>query len=172
VSVTGGKIKFLPIDMAMLPYAEAQPDVVDCCWTTGASMGPQVSIALMDAVNARDWEAAKAIDADIKWATETFMPPDPAQFQFFNIQIEKLRMEGSGYCTPGPIRPPYTWCPTSTRSGPTVRPPLGRLAPPSTRRPEPPGEHMNHPKRWSRSTAELTRTSAAALDMSTTHLQR
>ena len=106
-SVTEGKIKFLPIDMAMLPYAEAQPDVVDCCWTTGASMGPQLSIALMDAVNARDWDAAKAIDADIKWATETFMPPDPAQFQFFNIQIEKLRMEGSGYCTPGPIRPPY-----------------------------------------------------------------
>ena len=107
VSVTEGKIKFLPIDMAMLPYAEAQPDVVDCCWTTGASMGPQVSIALMDAVNARDWDAARAIDADIKWATETFMPPDPAQFQFFNIQIEKLRMEGSGYCAPGPIRPPY-----------------------------------------------------------------
>lgn len=107
LKVTEGKINFLPIDMACLEYAELAPDAMTACWSTAASMGPQPALALMDAIAAKDWDRGKAIDADIKWANETFIPPDPMEFGFYNIQIEKLRMAAAGYCKPGPIRPPY-----------------------------------------------------------------
>jgi len=117
VKVTGGKINFLPVDMIAAPMAEANPDAVTACWSTGSSMGPQPAIALMDAILAKDWEAARAVHTDIDWATETFMPADRAQFAFYNIQIEKLRMVGAGYCNPGPLRPPYDLVPEEYRQG-------------------------------------------------------
>jgi len=117
IAATEGKIKFLPIDMGCLEYAEIAPDHMDACWSTAASMGPEPAIALMDAIAARDWDKAKAIDADIKWANETFIPADPMEFAFYNIQIEKLRMAAAGYCKPGPIRPPYQIVPEAHRVG-------------------------------------------------------
>jgi len=107
VAATGGRVNFIPIDMSMLPVAKAAPDTVTACWSTAASMGPEPALALMDAVAVRDWDRAEAVNADIAWANETFMPPNPADFSTFNIQIEKLRMVAAGYCSPGPLRPPY-----------------------------------------------------------------
>jgi dihydrodipicolinate synthase/N-acetylneuraminate lyase len=107
LKVGGGKINFLPIDMGCLEFAQMAPDDMTATWSTAASMGPQPAVALMDAITAKDWDKAKAIDTDIKWANETFIPPDPMEFAFYNIQIEKLRMAAAGYCKPGPIRPPY-----------------------------------------------------------------
>jgi dihydrodipicolinate synthase/N-acetylneuraminate lyase len=107
LAVSNGRINFLSIDMSALAFAEAAPDVYTACWSTAASMGPQPALALMDAIAAHDWDRAKAIDADIAWANETFLPPNPADFGFLNIQLEKLRMQAAGYCNPGPIRPPY-----------------------------------------------------------------
>jgi trans-o-hydroxybenzylidenepyruvate hydratase-aldolase len=105
--ITEGKVNFLVADMMLAPAAEAMPDDVTACWATAASMGPQPTQALMAACVARDWARAKEIDADIAWANETFRPPDPAEFAFYNIQLEKLRMASAGYCNPGPLRPPY-----------------------------------------------------------------
>lgn len=107
VEAVNGRINLLPMDMSVLGCAQAAPEAVTACWTTAAAMGPRPSIALMEAIAARDWERAKTVDADIAWATETFLPPDPAEFGFYNIQLEKLRMAAAGYCDPGPIRPPY-----------------------------------------------------------------
>ncbi len=107
VNATGGKVNFLPIDMSTAPVAQANPGVVTAIWTTAASMGPQPSLALMDAIIAQDWEKVQAVHADIAWATETFLPPNPADFPLVNIQLEKLRMVSAGYCRPGPLRPPY-----------------------------------------------------------------
>jgi len=111
-----GRINFLPIDMGALDYAQLAPDEMTACWSTAASMVPSPAIALMDAIVARDWDRAKAIDADIKWANETFIPPDPVEFGFYNIQIEKLRFAAAGYCNPGPIRPPYHVVPDHHRA--------------------------------------------------------
>jgi dihydrodipicolinate synthase/N-acetylneuraminate lyase len=107
----GDKINFLPIDMGCLDFAEMAPDAMTACWSTASSMGPQPVNALMEAIAARDWDKARVIDADIKWANETFIPPDPQEFAFYNIQIERLRFAAAGYCTPGPIRPPYDLVP-------------------------------------------------------------
>ncbi len=104
-----GRINFLSIEMAALRFKEIAPDSYTACWSTASSMGPQPARALMAALKAGDYEKAAAIDADIQWACETFIPSDPTAFNYLNIQLEKLRMAGAGYCNPGPIRPPYNF---------------------------------------------------------------
>lgn len=117
VEATQGQVRFLVADMAAAPMAEAMPDLVKACWSTSAGMGPQPVIALMDAINESDWLRVKDIGADIAWAVETFFPPDRDQFGLYNIQLEKLRMAAAGYCTPGPIRPPYDLVPEDYAEG-------------------------------------------------------
>ena len=97
----------MPVDMAAHDIAGLAPDTVTACWSTAASMGPQPTIALMKALASKDTERAKAINEDIKWANETFIPPDPVEWDRLNLQLEKLRFAAAGYCNPGPIRPPY-----------------------------------------------------------------
>lgn len=113
VAATGGKVNFIPIDMSVTGLARSAPDTVTACWSTAASMGPQPTVALMDALAAEDWDRATAIDADIAWANETFLPPNMADFAIYNLQIEKLRMVTACYCTPGPLRPPYDVIPAA-----------------------------------------------------------
>jgi hypothetical protein len=50
---------------------------------------------------------------DIAWAVEPHHIITGSQevFASYNIQMEKLLMEASGYCKPGPIRPPYNVMP-------------------------------------------------------------
>ncbi len=76
-------------------------------------MGPQPAIALMKAVAARDWARAGVVADDIAWAVEPHHVITGSQevFASYNIQLEKLLMEASGYCKPGPIRPPYDFMP-------------------------------------------------------------
>jgi dihydrodipicolinate synthase/N-acetylneuraminate lyase len=115
IEKTGGRINFLPIDMSALDHAKLSPEAMTACWATAASMGPAPSLALMDAIAAKDYERAAEIHAEILWACETFIPPDPVEFGFFNLQIEKLRFAAAGYCNPGPIRPPYHIVPDNHR---------------------------------------------------------
>jgi dihydrodipicolinate synthase/N-acetylneuraminate lyase len=112
LKATQGRVNLLPIDMAAFSFAELSPETVTAIWSTAASMGPQPTIALIEAIAAGDLERAKTIDADIAWATETFLPSNPAEFGFLNIQLEKMRMGAAGYCKPGPIRPPYNLVPS------------------------------------------------------------
>ena len=116
LEATGGKVHLMPVDMAAFDIAGAAPDTVRSCWSTCSSMGPQPALALMQAITTKDWERAKAIDADIKWANETFIPPDPVEWDSLNLQLEKLRFEAAGYCKPGPIRPPYHIVPDHHRA--------------------------------------------------------
>jgi dihydrodipicolinate synthase/N-acetylneuraminate lyase len=118
VKVTKGQVKFLPNDGAVMRNAEADPDHTTACWSTAASMGPQPAIALMDAILARDWERAKEIAADIRWAGETFMAPERRhEFGSYNIQLEKGRINAAGYCKAGPYRPPYNVIPADLAEG-------------------------------------------------------
>jgi len=107
VNAVNNRINLMPMDATAYGYAQEKPESVTACWTTAASMGPHPSIALMKAIAERNWDLAKAIDSELAWATETFLPPDPAEFAFYNIQLEKIRMDASGYCKAGPLRPPY-----------------------------------------------------------------
>jgi dihydrodipicolinate synthase/N-acetylneuraminate lyase len=108
LDATAGRINFMPMDSSAFAMASVSWDTLTACWATSASMGPQPSIALMNAILAGDRERAQAISEDIKVACETFLPPHMFPvFGSYNIQLEKIRMATAGYCKPGPIRPPY-----------------------------------------------------------------
>jgi len=108
LAATRNKINLLTLDMWSLECAQKAPDAVTAIWSTAANMGPQPSVALMDAITARDYDRASVITKDIFWATENFMPGgDPVEFSRFNLQLEKIRANAAGYSNVGPIRPPY-----------------------------------------------------------------
>ncbi len=104
-----GRVHFLPNEGAVLRFAELSPDTTAACWATAASMGPRPAVALMEAILARDWERAKTINADVKWASEPIehIVRNAEVFASYNIQIEKIRFNAAGYSKAGPIRPPY-----------------------------------------------------------------
>jgi dihydrodipicolinate synthase/N-acetylneuraminate lyase len=118
LDATNGRINFMPIDMAAYAMACISQPALTACWATAAGMGPQPSIALMDAIRANDMDRAKLISEDIGLACETFLPPHAfAVFAHYNIQLEKLRIQAAGYSDPGPIRPPYNVIPDDLAEG-------------------------------------------------------
>jgi hypothetical protein len=113
------RINFLPIDMAVVRFAELAPRTTTACWATAASMGPQPSLAVMDAVLRGDVARARVVDADIAWANAPIQAliDSPQEFASYNIQVEKIRIDASGYCVAGPIRPPYDVIPEAYARG-------------------------------------------------------
>ncbi len=106
-----GRVHFLPNEGAALRFAELSPATTTACWATAASMGPRPAIVLMEAILAKDWERAKAVDKDLKWASEPVeaIVRNAELFASFNIQVEKIRIDAAGYSKAGPIRPPYNF---------------------------------------------------------------
>lgn len=111
--VTGGGVHFMPIDMRVHEFAQRAPDTTTACWATAAGMGPEPSLALLDALARGDAAVTAAAAADIAWANEPVAPlfSDPELFATYNIQVEKARIAAAGYCTPGPVRSPYAHLP-------------------------------------------------------------
>lgn len=108
IAMTQGRIRFMPHCAGAYAMARIDPENNICFWATEAAMGPEPVLALRDALQAGDWERARAIDADIMYTMQTFFPPGGMQeFASYNIQLEKIRFDEAGYCTAGPIRPPY-----------------------------------------------------------------
>ena len=118
LAAANNKVNFLPIDMMALAFAQQSPDTMTALWATAASMGPQPCVALMDAIEAKDFDRAGDVTKDIAWANETFIPGgDLAEFARYNLQLEKMRFNASGYCNAGPIRPPYDVVPDEYAQG-------------------------------------------------------
>jgi len=111
VAATKGRVTFIPPVGLAYSFAELSPETTTACWIP--AVGPQPAIALMHAIAARDWSRARAVAEDIRWAVEPHhvITGSPEVFASYNIQLEKLLMEASGYCDPGPIRPPYDLMP-------------------------------------------------------------
>jgi dihydrodipicolinate synthase/N-acetylneuraminate lyase len=114
IDASGGQINFVPIDSAAFGFYQLSPETTTACWATAASMGPQPSIALMNAILQRDDGRVEAVARDIAWASEPVdeVIGNPELFASYNIQFEKARIEASGYCRPGPVRPPYDVIPS------------------------------------------------------------
>ncbi|GAA1857809.1 dihydrodipicolinate synthase family protein [Actinomadura bangladeshensis] len=109
LEATGEKVNFVPSDMVVHDFAARAPKTTTACWATAAAMGPEPSIALMDALARGDAEAAGKAAADIAWANEPLahLFADQEVFASYNTQIEKARIAAAGYCRPGPARSPY-----------------------------------------------------------------
>jgi dihydrodipicolinate synthase/N-acetylneuraminate lyase len=112
--LTERRIHFLPIDSAMHKFHDVEPGATPACWATAASMGPELSLAMVRAVRSGDEARIASVAADLAWANEPTMAiiQTPEVFQHYNIQLEKARIEAAGYCNPGPVRPPYGAFPT------------------------------------------------------------
>jgi trans-o-hydroxybenzylidenepyruvate hydratase-aldolase len=111
VAATHGRVNFVPPVGLAYEFAQLSPETANTCWIP--SVGPQPAVALMKALAAGDAQDAKAVAGDIAWAVEPHhvITGSPEVFASYNIQLEKILMGASGYCKPGPIRPPYNVMP-------------------------------------------------------------
>jgi trans-o-hydroxybenzylidenepyruvate hydratase-aldolase len=111
VAATKGRVNFVPPVGLAYEFAQLSPETATTCWIP--SVGPQPALALMKALAARDPKQAKAVADDIAWAVEPHhaITGSAEVFASYNIQLEKILMGASGYCQPGPIRPPYNVMP-------------------------------------------------------------
>ena len=111
VTVTQRRVNFVPPISLAYEFAKLSPETATTCWIP--AVGPQPAIALMKALAAGDSQQAKAVADDIAWALEPHHVITGSQdiFASYNIQLEKISMGASGYCKPGPIRPPYNVMP-------------------------------------------------------------
>ena len=119
VDATQGRVNFVPPVGLAYEFAQISPESQTTCWIP--SVGPQIALALMNALAARDAQRAKAVAADIAWANEPHHAITGSQevFASYNIQLEKVLMAASGYCKTGPIRPPYNVMPEDFRKAAT-----------------------------------------------------
>ena len=119
VDVTKGRVNLVPPIGLAYEFAQISPESQNTCWIP--SVGPQVGLALMKALAAHDAQQAKAVADDIAWANEPHhvMTGSQEVFASYNIQMEKILMGASGYCKPGPIRPPYNVMPEDFRKAAT-----------------------------------------------------
>jgi trans-o-hydroxybenzylidenepyruvate hydratase-aldolase len=119
LSIAGGRINAIPNEMTIEHFFEVSPETTTACWATAASMGPKPAIELMNAVTRHDATAVKHISSVLAWANEPIAPiiADPEVFAFYNIQLEKVRIDAAGYCNAGPMRPPYGAMPEDFTQG-------------------------------------------------------
>jgi dihydrodipicolinate synthase/N-acetylneuraminate lyase len=111
VAVTKGKVNLVPPVGMAYEFAQIAPEALTTCWIP--AVGPQIALALMNALAGKNAQLAKAAADDIAWAVEPHHAITSSQeiFASYNIQMEKILMGASGYCQPGPIRPPYNVMP-------------------------------------------------------------
>jgi dihydrodipicolinate synthase/N-acetylneuraminate lyase len=111
VAATKGRVNFVPPVGLAYEFAQISPETANTCWIP--AVGPQIGLALMNALAQKDAQQAKAVADDIAWAVEPHHMITGSQdvFASYNIQMEKILMGASGYCKPGPIRPPYNVMP-------------------------------------------------------------
>jgi trans-o-hydroxybenzylidenepyruvate hydratase-aldolase len=118
LEMTQNKIRFVPHCQVAYKHKLLNPDENIAFWSTEAAMGPEPVLALRDALDAHDYETAKAITRDLNYIMETFIPKEGhGEFAKYNIQLEKIRMNEAGYCNAGPIRPPYHVVPKDIEEG-------------------------------------------------------
>lgn len=118
LEAVGDNIRLLPIAGDWTVSAQRFPDQIVACWSGDVSCGPAPVLALRDAVAARDWPRAAAVEAQISKATEPLFPGGSfEEFSRYNIQIDRAQFAAAGYFTPGPSRPPYSSCPEEYLEG-------------------------------------------------------
>ena len=94
-------------------FHAASPVTTTACWATAAAMGPAPARAMIEGILQNNKTAIATLQAAIDWTAAPIEPilEKPEVFASYNIQIEKLRIDEAGYCTAGPMRPPYDYIP-------------------------------------------------------------
>lgn len=109
-------VNLVPVYSQIYGFARLSPETATACWNHAVQPGPMLT--MMDALGKQDFETAKEIQKDFLWAARTQNPPLSMEvFGQFNIQLEKLRQEATGYVKAGPMRPPYHLIPEHMAEG-------------------------------------------------------
>lgn len=116
VGVTGGRIRFLPIENDYYGAARMAPEFFSGFWTSSACCGADASIALRDRVAQAkkdgEWSSAQRLSAAMGQAIAPIFPNGSFKdFSTYNIALEKERMNVAGFMNAGPVRPPYALVP-------------------------------------------------------------
>ncbi|MHA3791128.1 dihydrodipicolinate synthase family protein [Sphingomonas sp. YL-JM2C] len=116
IGVTGGRIRFLPIENDYYAAARSAPEFFSGFWTSSACCGPEASIALRDRVARAkvdgDWASAGRLTAAMGQAIAPIFPNGSfKEFSTYNIALEKERMNVAGFMNAGPVRAPYSIVP-------------------------------------------------------------
>ena len=85
------------------------------CWSINVWMGPWPILQLRDACAAGDWDAAKAI------AAEVFGSDAPGTDPVYRELALKLAVQAAGYVDPGPLRAPFWTVPDDVAAGARAR---------------------------------------------------
>jgi trans-o-hydroxybenzylidenepyruvate hydratase-aldolase len=107
MAVAGHQIAFLPGQNEIYPAYKLAGARIRGCWSTSANMGPRPVVALMNAILANDRARGDAIWEDITSMPTLFPEGGRAHFAEYNVQVEKARINASGYINCGPPRAPY-----------------------------------------------------------------
>lgn len=113
IARSNNRIHFMPNESTVHNFHEIAPATTTSCWATAAAMGPAPAIKIIEAVQAGNKIAIKALSDEIAWANDPIKPifSNPEIFGSYNIQVEKERINAAGYCRCGPVRPPYNYIP-------------------------------------------------------------
>jgi len=101
MKITRGKLSVFCNQTQCYPYMQFG---AAGCWSISAWLGPWPVLRLRDACLAGDWDTAKEICLDMNAAYKA--PGRPGDL-FWRENAHKLAMNEAGYCTPGPLRPPF-----------------------------------------------------------------
>jgi 4-(2-carboxyphenyl)-2-oxobut-3-enoate aldolase len=113
----GSTLRLLPLEEDWCGFAEEHGDLVPACWS-GVACAPAPIVALKEAIQGRDWDEAREISQQIKWALSTMFPGgDFGRFMNYSIQVGHARFRGAGLFDPGPCRPPYVDAPADVIAG-------------------------------------------------------
>ena len=101
MNIVKGKISVLCNQTQAYPYIMLG---AAGCWSINAWLGPWPVLQLRDACRAGDWETAKQICLDMAAANKA---PGGGEDLHWRENSAKLAMNYAGYCSPGPLRPPF-----------------------------------------------------------------
>ena len=121
-AVSKKRIRFLPIEFDHLDAARIDPEFHTAFWSPCANGGPEMTIRIRDtvreAIKTGDWSAAQRVWAAAAPVIGHLMPPGGfAEFSRYNIQLDKARINASGWMKAGPCRPPYITAPANYLEG-------------------------------------------------------
>lgn len=97
-AAVGDRLQIYVYQAQLFPYALLG---ADGCWSINVWMGPWPILQLRDACAAGDWDAAKAI------AAEVFGSDAPGTDPVYRELQLKIAVRAAGYCDPGPLRAPF-----------------------------------------------------------------
>jgi trans-o-hydroxybenzylidenepyruvate hydratase-aldolase len=110
------RIRFLPIEFDHLDAARLDPEFHTAFWSPCANGGPEMTLRIRDtvrdAIKTGDWSTAQRVWASAAPVMGHLMPPGGfPEFSRYNIQLDKARINASGWMKAGPCRPPYQSAP-------------------------------------------------------------